>query len=126
LENGNPRVEPVAIVVEGIDRRDKSFGLVLAFARRELKLLRLFHEVGGCGLLAPHPHPGLGDAERDNARAAGSSRPAPKPPECAAVKFIFLGNKAGKRTTGVFYVESAAQLVGTLRHEMFAAPQALS
>lgn len=111
LEDGNPGIKPVAIVVERIDRRHQSLGFVLAFPRGELKLLRLFDEVGGCGLFAPDAYRGLVDDERDNDRADRGRGPAPEPPERAAIKLILVGKQAGKRAAGVFNVEAAAQLV---------------
>jgi hypothetical protein len=122
FENANAGVEPIAIAVERVDRRGQSPGFALAFPRRELKLLRLLQQVGRCGLFMPHADRRLVGDEGYNDRADRDGRPGSEPPERAPVKFVFLGEQAGKRAAGLFLVEAAAQPVGNLRHAMSSAP----
>ena len=122
LEDGNPRVKPVAIAVERVDGRGQTTAFVLAFPGRELKLLRLFQQVGRCGLFMPHADRRLVGDEGYNDRADRDGRPGSEPPERAPVKFVFLGEQAGKRAAAVFLFEAAAPPVGNLRHAMSSAP----
>src|ERR1700733_13579758 len=48
--------------------------------------------------------------------------PRPDPPQRAAVKSIFVGQKAGQQAAGVFGLEAARELVGIPGHATYQAP----
>ena len=107
LEDSNPRVKPVTIAVERVDRGGQSPGLVLAFPGGKLELLRLLHESGRCGLVAPQADRGLVGNQGEDHSADRDGGPGSEPPEGTAVKFVFLGEQTGKCAAGLF-VEAAA------------------
>jgi hypothetical protein len=46
FQNSDTRVQPVAIAVQGFDRRGQAPGLALALFGDRLNLLRLSHQIG--------------------------------------------------------------------------------
>src|SRR4029077_1795211 len=117
LQDPNPRIEPISIAVERVDRRCQPPGFALVLSGDLFDLLRLPRQVGGSYLLMPHSK--LACENGHDHRADRTNRPGPEPPQRSPVEFILLGQEPGKHAARVLDFERLLQIAGILCHGKF-------
>jgi hypothetical protein len=119
FENRDPRIEPIAIIIQDIHSRCQSPRLLLDVSCKLFDLLRLPREVGGRHLIAPNSCRRLAGEQGQDDCGHRANRPRSQPPERSSIEFILLGQEPGKHSAGVIRVEALRQIVGILCHGKF-------